>query len=121
MKKEEYVTTVVYNGHLINVGIDDYGQQYFLEYLKDGKLEEVGCGAYNSEYMQEIEYLFGEPKQCVSYGRNPEDTCEFWGAHGYCAKCPYAVTPERRKKLYGDSLSDFDKQLDLLSLFALDI
>ena len=62
MKPEEYVTTIVYNGHMINVGEDDYGQQYFLEYLdEDGTLEIAGCGSYNNNYMEVVEVLFGDP------------------------------------------------------------
>ena len=50
MKPNEYIKTIVIYGKMINVGIDDYGQQYFLEYVDDnGQLQEVGCGAYNSD------------------------------------------------------------------------
>lgn len=50
MKQEEYVKTIVIYGKMLNVGIDDYGQQYFLEYVDDnGELQEIGCGAYNSD------------------------------------------------------------------------
>lgn len=50
MKQEEYVKTIVVYGKMLNVGIDDYGQQYFLEYVDDnGELQEIGCGAYNSD------------------------------------------------------------------------
>ena len=50
MKQEEYVKTIVIYGKMINVGIDDYGQQFFLEYVDDnGELQEIGCGAYNSD------------------------------------------------------------------------
>lgn len=50
MKPNEYIKTIVIYGKMINVGIDDYGQQYFLEYVDDnGELQEVGCGAYNSD------------------------------------------------------------------------
>lgn len=50
MKPNEYIKTIVIYGKMINVGIDDYGQQYFLEYVDDnGELQEIGCGAYNSD------------------------------------------------------------------------
>lgn len=50
MKQEEYVKTIVVYGKMLNVGMDDYGQQYFLEYVDDnGELQEIGCGAYNSD------------------------------------------------------------------------
>ena len=38
MKQEEYIKTIVYNGQMINLGNDDHGQTYFLEYAEDGKL-----------------------------------------------------------------------------------
>ena len=50
MKRDEYVKTIVVYGKMLNVGMDDYGQQYFLEYVDDnGELQEIGCGAYNSD------------------------------------------------------------------------
>ena len=33
MKKEEFIESGVYNGHMYNIGLDDYGQQYFIEYM----------------------------------------------------------------------------------------
>lgn len=66
MKKEEYIETVVLNGKMYNVGIDDYGQQYFIEYIDiHGKLVEFGCGAYNPYYLDVIDFIdseMGEPK-----------------------------------------------------------
>jgi predicted SAM-dependent methyltransferase len=51
MKQEEYVKTIVVYGKMVNVGMDDYGQQYFLEYINEnGQLIEVGCGAYNYDF-----------------------------------------------------------------------
>lgn len=51
MKQEEYVKTIVVYGKMVNVGMDDYGQQYFLEYINEnGHLIEIGCGAYNDDY-----------------------------------------------------------------------
>lgn len=75
---------------MVNVGMDDYGQQFFLEYFDEDthKLIEVGCGAYNTDYHYEIERLFGSPKQCASYGVG---ACELIFAHGYCNRCPYNI------------------------------
>ena len=57
MKKEEYVETKVINGHMVNIGLDDYGQCYFFEFVDpDGELREVSCGTYNFNYEEEIEY-----------------------------------------------------------------
>ena len=51
MKQEEYIKTIVVYGKMINVGMDDYGQQYFIEFVNSkGEIEEVGCGAYNFDY-----------------------------------------------------------------------
>lgn len=85
MTREEYIKTVVYNGHMINIGMDDNGQQYFLQYVEGDQLIEVGCGAYNENYQSYIEHLFGEPEQCVLY--HTLDTCDQILAHGYCSKC----------------------------------
>lgn len=43
MKQEEYIKTIVVYGKMVNVGIDDYGQQYFIEFVNSkGELEEFG-------------------------------------------------------------------------------
>lgn len=53
MKQEEYVKTIVVYGKMVNIGMDDYGQQYFIEYVNDrGELVETGCGAYNHDYEE---------------------------------------------------------------------
>lgn len=52
-----YVESVICNGFLVNVFLDDYGQQYFYQYLdKNGKLQEISCGSYNFDYLSAIEY-----------------------------------------------------------------
>ena len=85
---------------MINVGLDDYGQQYFLEYVEDGVLKEAGCGAYNEHYMEEIEYLFGSPTQCVVYSEHMPTQCAHRYSHGYCAHCPNVVPPDRREQFH---------------------
>jgi len=59
MSPKEYIKTIVYNGHMINIGMDDAGQQYVLEYVdNEGNLAEFCCGAYTPlEYG--LEHLFG--------------------------------------------------------------
>lgn len=49
MKKEEYIKTIkLKNGLKIDIGLDDYAQAYFIEYLdKSGVLKEECCGTYN--------------------------------------------------------------------------
>lgn len=60
MKKSEYVKTIVLDGKMINVGLDDYGQCYFFEFVdKNGELKEMSCGTYCFDYMQEIKDYFG--------------------------------------------------------------
>ena len=59
MKQEDYVETLVINSHIVPVGIDDYGQCYYFEYLdKNGQLQEMSCGTYNFNYKREIESFF---------------------------------------------------------------
>jgi len=58
MKREEYIETLIVKDQLVNVGKDDYGQQYFFEYYNGKELVEVGCGAYNKNYKEEIENYF---------------------------------------------------------------
>ena len=92
MKPNEYVKTITYNSHMINIGLDEAGQQYFLEYIdKNGKLIKQGCGTYNHDYQFEIERLFGEPKCCVLYQACSKDVsvCHQHHSHGYCIQCPY--------------------------------
>ena len=58
MRKEEYkgsITTL--NNIKVDVGIDDYGQQYFIEFEKDRKIEEIGLGTYNIWFMNDLLYL----------------------------------------------------------------
>ena len=95
MKQEEYVKTDVYNGHMYNVGVDDYGQQYFIEYMNEnGELAEECCGAYNANYMGAVEALFGGPELCEHYDHPHIDEnglCKQKFSHGYCGNCPNAI------------------------------
>ena len=51
MKNEEYLKTLIVYGKMVNVGVDDNGQQYFIEFVNSkGELEEIGCGTYNHDY-----------------------------------------------------------------------
>jgi len=59
MRKEDYIKTIKVNGYTVDIGLDDYGQCYYFEYVdKNGKLQEVGCGSYNFNYEQEIKDYF---------------------------------------------------------------
>ena len=100
MTRDEFVENIVVGGKLISVGLDDYGQSYFFEYVQDGELKTSSCGTYNSDYKLEIEYLFGDPeKECELYpkpkGEFPYEEvpplvdCEHRGKYGFCDKCKY--------------------------------
>ena len=70
MKANEYFKTIVVYGKMVNVGMDDPGQQYFLEYVNDnGELVEMGCGAYNFDYEEVA-------KTIIDYERHSR---EIWG------------------------------------------
>ena len=57
MKREDYIETKIINGHMVNIGMDDYGQCFYFEFMdKNNKLIEKSCGTYNLNYMEEIEY-----------------------------------------------------------------
>ena len=58
MRKEEYVESVKVGDIKVDIGIDDYGQCYFFEYLDNGELKEVCCSPYNLLYMEEIASYF---------------------------------------------------------------
>ena len=59
MTSEEYVKTLVIDSKEIKVGLDDYGQQYFIEWVdEDGNTRECGLGAYNFYYEENIYYMF---------------------------------------------------------------
>lgn len=59
MKKEEYVKTLNICGKEIQLGLDDYGQCYFIEWIDDeGREQSTGLGTYNFHYLEDIYYLF---------------------------------------------------------------
>ena len=105
MRKEEYVETIVYNGKMINVGIDDYGQTYFLEYVDEtGALVENCVGAYVTDYSSYIEYMFGEPELNCDIINSVKDKCKK-ADKMYCHKCdhdPLVIARNKRwLKKYG--------------------
>ena len=77
MKKEEYIKTMNINGNSIDLGIDDYGQQYFVEWEDSEGKHEMGLGAYNMNYMSDILYKFDPNfKQAVKVLLNGESLDE---------------------------------------------
>lgn len=90
MKQEEYIKTIIYNDHMINIGIDDAGQTYIIEYAEDGQLKEECVGAYVMDYEGYIEYKFGIPEiNCPIYNdvvtTDTECCTNYTGA--FCDKC----------------------------------
>lgn len=91
MKQDEYFKTIVVYGKMVNVGLDDAGQEFFLEYVDDrGELVEFGCGAYNLDYE-------GEAKALVDYRRY---SIEVWGEETYLEM--ERAREERLKKYKGE-------------------
>lgn len=90
MKQEEYIKTIVYNGRMINLGQDDYGQTYIIEYLEDGEIKEECVGAYVTDYEDYIEYRFGNPEiNCPIYNEvvtTDTECCEKQNK-SLCLKC----------------------------------
>ena len=74
MKANEYVKTIVVYGKMVNIGLDDCGQQYFIEYVNDdGELVEEGCGAYNTDYLSCAKSAIDHRQYSI----------EFWGEETY--------------------------------------
>ncbi len=90
MKQEEYIKTIIYNDRLINLGLDDAGQTYFIEYAEDGQLKEECVGSYNTDYERYIEWRFGEPEiNCPIYHNVVTSDTEFCNdaTRGFCSEC----------------------------------
>ena len=59
MTKEEYVKTFMICGVKVELGLDDYGQCYFIEWIdKNGEKKSTGLGTYNFHYLEAIYALF---------------------------------------------------------------
>ena len=56
MNKEEYFKTIYIKDTKVDIGVDDYGQQYFLEFEKDGEIQTIGCGAYQFDFIEQAVY-----------------------------------------------------------------
>ena len=69
MTSDEFVKHIIYNNIEIDIGLDDAGQTYFIEYKDDnGNLHTECVGAYIQGYMDYIEYRFGKPEiNCPIY------------------------------------------------------
>jgi hypothetical protein len=91
MRKDEYIETLIIGDVMVNVGIDDYGQCYFIEYVEDGELKEESCGTYNFDYKEYAEYVLGDPERDCKYYDSCTNTrdCKYKYEFGYCSKCKY--------------------------------
>lgn len=108
MKLEEYVKTITYNGIQISVGLDDYGQTYFIEYTEDGELQTECVGPYVADYEDYIEYRFGNPEiNCPIYNdvTTTDTECCTRIDKAFCDKCrkswndvDYAAWQKRREE-----------------------
>ena len=59
MEFSQYIKTLTICGHDIDLGLDDYGQCYFIEWIdENGDKKDTGLGTYNFHYMEEIYYRF---------------------------------------------------------------
>lgn len=90
MKQDEYIKTIVYNGHMINIGLDDYGQTYFIEYVENGELKEECIGSYIPDYEYYIEGRFGIPEiNCPIYNdiTTSATECCTKRNQAFCDKC----------------------------------
>ena len=63
MRDREYVASLKLNKQLVNIGLDDNGQCYFVEYVdpKTNEDKRVSLGTYNSDYEYAAQELLGEP------------------------------------------------------------
>lgn len=59
MTNEEYFKSIFINNKEIKLGIDDYGQCFFIEFINDNnEIETISLGTYNLNYMEEIYSIF---------------------------------------------------------------
>ena len=95
LKPDEYITSIKLNNQLVNIGLDDNGQSYFVEYLnpENQELIQVGLGTYNTDYQYTAEELLGNPEiDCKYYeeSKSKNCNCEFKNKFGYCHRCYYS-------------------------------
>ena len=56
MTSEEYIKTIRVKDLDVDLGMDDYGQSYFIEWEDDEGRHEIGVGSYNTDYLSTILY-----------------------------------------------------------------
>ena len=92
MRDNEYITSLKLNNQLVNIGLDDNGQCYFVEYVdpKTGEDKQVSLGSYNMEYIYAAEELLGDPLvDCPHYNltKAKNSDCEYRHRFGFCHRC----------------------------------
>ena len=61
MLDTDYIETLHILGKDVKVGLDDNGQCFYFEYTDDdGNEQQIGCGTYNTQYLEEI-YGYFDP------------------------------------------------------------
>lgn len=87
MTYEEFVKVVNIGGKLVVVGYNDAGQCYFIIYVDEetGETKTINCGSYNYNYMDVIEYEFGNPSLC-EHIKDDVKICTHKDK-GYCHAC----------------------------------
>lgn len=115
MKQEEYIKTVVFNGIMINIGLDDAGQTYFIEYIEDGELKEECVGSYIADYEDYIEWRFGDPAiNCPIYDKviTTDTECCETKAKSLCTMCRKAYNDvawdklQKRRAAFAECLNE---------------
>lgn len=56
MTRDEYIKTIRVKDLDVDLGMDDYGQSYFIEWVDDEGKHEMGVGSYNIDYLSTILY-----------------------------------------------------------------
>ena len=56
MTSDEYIKTIKVKDLDVDLGRDDYGQSYFIEWVDDEGRHEIGVGSYNMDYLTTILY-----------------------------------------------------------------
>lgn len=125
MKSLEYVTTVLVKDYVVNIGIDDYGQCYFIEWVENenGKdvVRSLSLGTYCTNYLESTYSIFDYKGASISlYGKEQweEDTARIKGRYissGWADENPEAYLQwltDRNREDYG--IYDFPKMYEEL-------
>ena len=56
MTSNEYIKTIRVKDLDVDLGVDDYGQSYFIEWEDDEGRHEMSVGSYNTDYLSTILY-----------------------------------------------------------------